>query len=224
MAVMGVLGWWQYGAYDNQQRANAKAAMNRAPVPLDDALRPDEQFPVEAKSRPVTVWGTYEGAEQFYVERLPGSPLAYAVATPLLTQSGSALIVIRGASDQPTAPVPAGTVRVEGVLSPSSSTGSPLDGQRVTNGVRIPALLSDMSAALYGGYLVLESSEPAESLDPVVPPLPEPSRWAGLRNLLYALQWWVFAGFVAFMWWRIVSTPEPPSDSAFRGDRIASAP
>lgn len=223
MAVMAGLGWWQYSAYDAQQRDDARAAMRREPVPVDDVLGPDQQFRVEANSRPVTALGSYDGAEQFYVEDMPGSPLAYAVGTPLVTQSGSALIVIRGASDQPNASVPEGSIQVEGVLSPSASSGSPLDGQRITDGVRIPALLSEVSADLYAGYVVLRSSEPADSLEPIVPPLSEPSRWAGVRNLLYALQWWVFAGFVAFMWWRIVSTADP-SASQVQGDQIASAP
>jgi len=41
-----------------------------------------------------------------------------------------------------------------------------------------------------------------------VAPTPDPSRWAGIRNLLYAFQWWLFAGFVAFMWWRVVGDPD----------------
>jgi hypothetical protein len=51
----------------------------------------------------------------------------------------------------------------------------------------------------------------------VPPPLPDPSRWSGIRNLLYACQWWVFAAFVAFMWWRMtddVALGEPDSDDA----------
>jgi len=57
---------------------------------------------------------------------------------------------------------------------------------------------------LYAGYVVRRDSRPPDPLSVVPPPLPEPSTWAGLRNLMYALQWWVFAAFVAFMWWRIV--------------------
>jgi hypothetical protein len=26
--------------------------------------------------------------------------------------------------------------------------------------------------------------------------------FTGLRNLLYACQWWVFGGFAVFLWWR----------------------
>ena len=25
-----------------------------------------------------------------------------------------------------------------------------------------------------------------------------------MRNLLYALEWWVFGGFAVFIWWRYV--------------------
>lgn len=220
---MAVLGWWQYDAYDDQQRSDALEALARPPVPLDEVLGPDKSFSAAARSRPVEVRGSYSESEQFYVEALPGSPHAYAVATPLETQSGSAVIVIRGASEQPTAPAPEGKVWLQGVLNPSTSSGRPLNADRITDGVRIPALLSEVSADLYAGYVVLTDSVPAESLERVEPLLPSPSRWAGIRNLLYAAQWWVFAGFVAFMWWRIVST-SAPADSHADTDRIASSP
>jgi cytochrome oxidase assembly protein ShyY1 len=32
--------------------------------------------------------------------------------------------------------------------------------------------------------------------------LPSADATSGLRNLLYALQWWVFGAFAVFMWWR----------------------
>ena len=37
------------------------------------------------------------------------------------------------------------------------------------------------------------------------PPDPEVSWTVGLRNLAYALQWWVFGLFSAFMWWRMAT-------------------
>ena len=47
-------------------------------------------------------------------------------------------------------------------------------------------------------------------------------RWAGIRNLVYAVQWWVFAAFVAFMWWRMVS--EPPGSHDERPEAETSTP
>jgi hypothetical protein len=32
--------------------------------------------------------------------------------------------------------------------------------------------------------------------------LPKASTFTGLRNLLYAVEWWVFGGFAVFLWWR----------------------
>ncbi len=95
------------------------------------------------------------------------------------------------------------------MLEPSDSAGSPLDAERVTGGLRIAALVQDFDQDLYAGYVVLTESRPADALAAITPPTPESSRWAGIRNLLYAVQWWLFAGFVAFMWWRVVT--EPPA-------------
>ena len=32
--------------------------------------------------------------------------------------------------------------------------------------------------------------------------LPRPAASTSLRNLLYALEWWAFGGFVVYAWWR----------------------
>jgi surfeit locus 1 family protein len=50
------------------------------------------------------------------------------------------------------------------------------------------------------------------------PNLPGADASTALRNLLYALQWWVFAAFVVFMWWRwlaedVLSRREPEPES-----------
>jgi cytochrome oxidase assembly protein ShyY1 len=201
VTAMVWLGRWQYGAYDDHQNADASAALDRAPVPLDSALGPDAPFPAESVSRPVVVTGRYIPDEQFYVRGM-GDPLA--VATPVLTASGAAIIVVRGTA--PAAPVdaPSGPVRVEGVLEPSQGSSAPLDGDRITDGIQIPRLVSDFDEDLYAGYVITTASDPPDILSPVAVPRPDASFWAGIRNLLYAIQWWTFAGFVVFMWWRIV--------------------
>ena len=37
-----------------------------------------------------------------------------------------------------------------------------------------------------------------------VPPPPEVSSGVSWRDAAYALQWWVFALFAGYMWWRMV--------------------
>jgi len=220
IAAMVVLGRWQFGVYDDSQRADALAMMERDPIPLDDVLGPDDAFPADSVGRPVVVSGRYDVPGQLYVRDLAGSDDEYAVATPLLTGTGSAVLVVRGSSPVPQSPPPAGAVTVTGTLQPSQSNATPLDAQRITDALTISQLVGSVEPDLYSAYIVLTSSTPSERLTAVEPPLPSPSRWAGLRNLLYAMQWWVFAAFVAFMWWRIASDPDPV-DEAPRSGSVA---
>jgi surfeit locus 1 family protein len=212
MAAMGALGWWQLGAYDQHQTESARSRLHQPPLPLDDVLGADAAFPASGVGQPVVVHGRYDGSDQFYVRHLPGSSATYAVVTPLTTADGSMILVVRGSSATRRGVAPPGPVTVRGVLQPSQATGSPLGSARVTNGIRIASLLDSVPRDLYAGYVILTASQPAEHLLPVRPPLPDTSRWVGIRNLLYAIQWWVFGGFVGFMWWRIVRdehAPEP---------------
>jgi len=205
MATMGVLGLWQLGVYDDQQRDDAAAQLQRAPVPVDDVLSPDGAFTAAGVSRPVIVSGEWLDSEQAYVSGLAGSTSDYAVVTPLLTDSGSAVLVVRGSTGDPPTAAPSGPATVIGVLAPPTELGRALDEQRVTDGLRIAVLVEGFSADLYGGYVIATSGAQAAALAPIGVPASAASRWAGLRNLLYAIQWWLFAAFVAFMWWRIVA-------------------
>jgi cytochrome oxidase assembly protein ShyY1 len=220
MAAMGALGLWQLGAYNQHQTESARTRLAQPPLPLDEVLGRDSAFPTGGVGRPVVVRGRYDTTDQFYVRHLPGAASAYAVVTPMITASGSKILIVRGASERPSAPAPAGLVSVRGVLQPSQESGAPLDRARITNGIRIASVLESVRGDLYAGYVVLRSSSPAERLTPVRPPLPAASRWAGVRNLLYAIQWWLFAGFVALMWWRIVrddDTPDPAVEAVGYG-------
>jgi cytochrome oxidase assembly protein ShyY1 len=227
MAAMIAMGRWQFGVYDDHQRADALAVMRRPAVPLDAVLGRDSAFPSTAVGRPVVVWGRYDSADQLYVRDLPGSKDTYSVVTPLVTRSGSAVLVVRGSTARPQAPAARGQLRVVGILEPSQSQASGIDGHRVTDGIWVPGLVGSVRPDLYSGYVVLTGSDPPEALTAVDPPLPDPSRWAGLRNLLYAVQWWLFAAFVGFMWWRI-STDDPPQpalatdETADHSGRVAS--
>jgi cytochrome oxidase assembly protein ShyY1 len=215
VAAMAWLGHWQFSAYDQHQNDDARAALERAPIPLDEALGADTAFPADSVSRPVIVSGRYLGAEQFYVRDMGGGG-RYAVATPVLTSSGAAVIVVRGAAPAVPMDAPTGHVRVEGVLEPSQGSAAPLDHDRTTNGIEIARLVSSFDEDLYAGYVIATTSDPADSLPPVDVPRPDASFWSGIRNLLYALQWWSFAAFVVFMWWRILRDTR---DGAGRGDR-----
>lgn len=205
VGVMVVLGLWQLGVYDDHQHDDAVAALEREPVPLDDLVGPDDGLTSSDVGRPVEVSGRYDVAGQFYVRGFEGAGDDLAVVTPLVTSSGAAVLVVRGAGDVADAQPPSDTVTVTGVLEASDAGASPLDDSRMTDGISIAALVSSVDTDLYAGYAIAADSDPADTLRAIAPPEPDASQWAGIRNLLYAVQWWLFACFAVFMWWRILN-------------------
>ncbi len=223
MAAMVSLGFWQLSVYDDQQHADAQSALREPTVPLDTLIGPDDAFPSDGVSRPVMVSGTYLARDQLYVRHFAGSPGRYAVATPLVTATGSAILVVRGSTASPSAEVPSGRVTVRGILEPSGGIGSPPNASGLTNGLSIASLVNAIGPDLYSGYVLLRKSAPPQSpaLVAVSPPLPDPSPWSGVRNLLYACQWWVFALFVAFMWWRMTGELATQHPAGARPGRLS---
>jgi cytochrome oxidase assembly protein ShyY1 len=100
---------------------------------------------------------------------------------------------------------PSGRVEVTGWLQPGEAAGSDADpSDDVLPTLRIPELLQRAERDFYGGYLILNSPRAARAqLEPVTPEsLPDPPTFTALRNLLYGIEWWLFALFAVFLWWR----------------------
>jgi surfeit locus 1 family protein len=98
--------------------------------------------------------------------------------------------------------VPVGPVTETGVLQPGEEGSTTVDADRVVDAVRIPALVNAVDGDLYSAFLV-STGAGAAGLRPVTPPATEPGWSVGMRNLAYALQWWLFGAFAVFLWWRI---------------------
>ena len=208
VAGMTAMGVWQLDVYNQSQSDDSAQVAHAKPVPLDRLLAPDQAFTAPADARPVTATGKYD-EQQFVVDRGTDSPW---LVSPLVTDSGSAILVVRGllsgstaATEQKLPAPPSGTVRVVGSLQPSEPRGNDTN----LNDNRVPTLstaqlISDVSHDLYSGYVVLTEQTPPSALPQATPPQADASFTAGLRNLMYALQWWLFAGFVIFLWWRMV--------------------
>lgn len=194
---------WQLGLYD-QRQADERAEKQSVPTkPLEEVWAPGEVFTGRQNLRPVTVTGQFRPAdEQIWVTGKDGGPWLVA---PVMVD-GSALLVVRGqAEDVGEFPdVPSGQVVFDAVLQP---TDGPADGfdpdTREIATVRIATLINELPYPLWSGYAVSISDSVSGGLDLAPRPEPEVSTLAGGRNLGYGLQWWVFATFAAFMWWRM---------------------
>lgn len=229
-AVFGSLGAWQLdrayarGAASQAKHLAAQEAHESAqgPAGLGTVLPPQSTFTNAMVARLVHVTGTYEPAGQLLVPlRQLGGRTGYLVLTPLrVTDDGTGGASWAGLSGPPVVPVvrgwvaspadaPAattGTVDVTGWLQASEATNDATLPPGQIDSVSSAALANRWGGPIYGGYVVLSSSQPAA--DPAVALLPRPqaegSGSVNLQSLSYAFQWWLFAGFAFFVWWRVV--------------------
>lgn len=217
LAVVGCIagGFWQLSAYESRQGAAVRESASAAPAPIDEVWGLGQPFAADLQDRRVEVQGRFAPADQqLWVRGEMTDGRTWLVAPFLVDGSDGALLVVRGSADTPQdalPPVPTGEVSLGVVLQPSQGGGSPLDAQRVTTAITTPSLLNELPQRLWSGYgLLQEWSGYAGTGDPtpgfgegVDPPDPDVSWTVGLKNLAYALQWWVFAVFAVVMWWRM---------------------
>ena len=239
----GLLGWWQLEAWQERRAAAAVDLTESAPVALADAFAADEAFPESALGRPVVIAGSWLPDDTFLVaDRLGGpteAPGAWVVTPLTVTDTGSVLPVVRGWVTSGGVPpeAPAGEVRLEARLQPSDATSVVDDdpGDDVLPALRIADVAQRVEADLYSGYAVALPGQPGtESLgEATLEQLPAPSRFTAVRNLLYALEWWVFGLFAAFVWWRHVrdlagrppaGRVDQPADEDTPGHAVPSGP
>jgi len=201
-------GFWQLGVYESRQGdALDEARRSGEAVAIGDVWELGQPFTTDLQNQSVRVTGRFAD-DQFWVDGPMTGGRAWLVAPFEVEGSDGALLVVRGSAARPGAfpTVPSGDQTVTVVLQPSVGGGSTLDADRSTTGLTVASLLNQLPQRLWSGYGVVTDGSPApDGLTLVPPPDPDVSWTVGLKNLAYALQWWVFAAFAVFMWWRMTS-------------------
>jgi cytochrome oxidase assembly protein ShyY1 len=205
------LGAWQWGRV--YEPAPTAETVKAGPiVDVSSIYSTGEPVPDAAVGQLVRLTGEYNAAAQLLVPHHEvGGPARFWVLTPLELADGSVMPVVRGWSEETSGAAveaPSGAVVVDGWLSPPESdslrAGAPEvmpEGQVAI--VSSAELLSLWDGPLYQGFVTLRHQRPASEL-PVVEPLASSlSRGLSWQNLAYAVQWWLFAGFAIFFWWRM---------------------
>jgi surfeit locus 1 family protein len=211
VAVAVALGFWQLGAWTAEREAQAIDLTQEAPRPIADVVGPDDGFPADALGRPLDVTGTWVPEGSLVVTgrgTIPDEPGdgVWAVTPVAVDGADAELLVVRGWAPSADAlpEAPSGPVDLVVRMQPSQAEAGvadpdPTDAELPQ--LRIADAVQLTEADLYGGYAV--AAEPTPGLEPVeVPANAEVGPFTGLQNLLYAIEWWVFGGFAAVVWWR----------------------
>jgi len=220
MVTFGMLGLWQLNvARDKGQVEQIRAAPTRPVADLAAVLSPHSAFPDDGTGRRITVTGRYDGSGQVLVapRRLRGQA-GYWVVTPLVVSPGGGRIaVVRGFVTDPRQALAPGRaeVTVTGTLAPGESPTT--DGPRADPAspagqmavLDLSLLVNRWPGALYNAFVFATTEQPdvTAAASPVVQRVPPPALAGGglaWRNAAYAFQWWVFALFTGYMWWRMV--------------------
>ncbi len=219
VAIAVGMGVWQYDAYNARRAAEQRDLTGAAPVPFASVLGPDSPFPSKDVGRPVTLEGTWIGDATVFVDGRESDDGREGmwVVTPMNVGGASApaVPVVRGWVPEGTTlahlgAAPSGEGRVTGWVQPTEGTGQsdPDPTDDILPQLRTADLVQRVDVDLYGAYVVADAVAPADraaGLDgATLDQLPPASRFTGLRNILYAIEWWVFAAFAAFIWWRYV--------------------
>jgi cytochrome oxidase assembly protein ShyY1 len=224
VATAGALGFWQYDAWHSRREAEAVDLTRVEPEPLAAVMGPDDPFPGTRIGQPVVLDGTWVPGGTLYISgREHDGRDGFWVVTPLAITGvdDPALPVVRGwvADPADAPPAPSGTGEFVGWLQPAEGTGASDDdpADDVLPQLRIADVIQHVDQDLYGAYAVV-ADDVAPGAWPVGPTasndgtaglaragleqLPEASTFTAVRNLLYAVEWWVFGLFAAFIWWR----------------------
>ncbi|MEP6798696.1 MAG: SURF1 family protein [Lapillicoccus sp.] len=222
LVLFTFLGLWQLSVAKDEARRTAVEEAPRQPVAaLTDVLQPHAEFPATASGRRVSATGHYDPTGQVLVtdRRLDGATGSWVITPLVVDATGARIAVLRGFVRGLAAPPPttSATTTVVGSVAPGESpaTGTtPLPSGQL-GAVDLGKLVNLWPGEIYNAFLFGISETPdATAAGPAgasvtpgvlerVPPPPVPSG-LNLRNAAYALQWWVFGLFAAYLWWRMV--------------------
>ncbi len=206
------MGSWQLGKFEDRVDTHRQA--ERGPAPGEEKAAPlDELLPVdkETSGRQATATGRY--GKQFVVpgRELDGRRGSY-VMTLLKTDSGRMLPVVRGwlADGRPVPPAPAGQMTVTGALQASETADT--DGVHTGGGlpsgqlgmISAASLVNLVPDDVYDGWVTLAKAGSGLVAVPASVPEGGGLDLKAFQNLGYTGEWFVFAAFVLFMWFRLL--------------------
>lgn len=210
------MGSWQLGRFEDRVKDH-RTASEQVTSAKTEAARPlTELLPVDQNTsgKQATATGRYDTQLLVPDRRLDGKRGFY-VLTMLRIDGGKALPVVRGwlpgDADPAKAPAaPTGEVTVTGALQASESPGS--NGvsaagglpQGQTGAISSASLVNLVPYKPYDAWITLDKADSGMKAVPATAPQNSGLDLKAFQNLGYTGEWFVFAGFVVFMWFRLL--------------------
>jgi surfeit locus 1 family protein len=234
LVAAALLGVWQLDAWRTRRADEARDLTRSDPVSLASVIGPDDPFPGRSVGQPVTLEGDWVDTGTVFVSgREHEGHDGYWMVTPLAVGGADdpAIPVVLGWVAKPAdAPAPpTGNAELVGWLQAPEGTGAVDDdpSDDVLPQLRIADVVQHVDQDLYGAYAIAQGGVdglPAADLAQ----LPDAGRFTGVRNLLYAIEWWFFGAFAVLIWWRwvqeqlVVVVGEPQQEDEEQPDTVAT--
>ena len=202
-----LLGRWQWHRLEGKKAGNAIIRTNEkaAPTPVDQVLTRGQDPSDQQQYRVVSATGRYDVAHTIVVRyQTRDGNAGVDVVVPLVTASGTALLVDRGwfatsnqgQTDASQVPAPpSGTVTVTGWVRQDAGGSSAEVVDASARAISSAQIEPAIGIPVYGGFvqLLTESPEPATPLLAADPP-----DLSNGPHFFYALQWWFFGILALF--------------------------
>ncbi|MEW1696524.1 MULTISPECIES: SURF1 family protein [unclassified Streptomyces] len=206
------MGTWQLGKFEDRVDSHREA--EERPAASASAARPlDSLLPVDKETSGRSAEARGRFGAQFLVpgRELDGRTGSY-VLTLLRTDDGRSLPVVRGwlPTGAKAPVVPSGEVKVVGALQASENPGT--KGVHTAGGlpegqlgmISAAALVNVVTDDVYDAWVTLTDSPAGLTPVPAAAAAGTGLDAKAFQNLGYTAEWFVFAGFVLFMWFRLV--------------------
>ena len=211
------MGSWQLSRFEDRVQDH-RTATEQATAAKKEAARPlASLLPVDkaTSGKRATATGHY-GRQLLVPDRELNDRDGYYVLTMLRTDGGKALPVVRGwlpgtASATAKAPAaPTGEVTVTGALQASETPGD--NGASAAGGlpagqvgaISAASLVNLVPYDVYDAWVTLDRADSGMTAVPASAPDDSGLDLRAFQNLGYTGEWFVFAGFVVFMWFRLL--------------------
>ncbi len=217
------LGAWQIdraiGAAEQQAAIDQAAREDADPVPVAEVVAPQVGFTQAMVGARVELVGRWEPDLAYWVpNRELGGESGFLLLTAFREESTGALMpVVRGwvpTKDARYLTLPGGEITVMGFLDGSEAAETGIAPGDEAESVSAGALVNVWGGPIYSGYLILVDADPADGAPSsapaglaaveAMPPPVLPTGGLNLRNLAYAVEWFLFGGFALVLWGRMI--------------------